>query len=668
MSRTLSRWDKGVGRTVMNKYQKMFIDQTAGNLERILRPGVRTDERTLYRMLHSIKGTSGTIDLHEWYRASLHLLERFDEHGDRVFSGEELSRELVEFSDLLETARQEREREEGSASALRSTRLQGDPKPGLSSDFPPSESNAQQEAEPSRPSVSLRDSLSRRLGVQEGSKGAAAGEAASRGAGFEEAASNLQPRERQQDAAPRAAFASSARSAYDEQVVRSGEAGIEGQTRAAGASAESAGMPESAGTVLLLDDDVGLLALLKDVLEEEGFTVFATPRFDKAVEWFYEMLPDCAVLDVLMPEQSGFDMMERMRELCDRYMIPVVLMTGKSDLATRIRAYEGGADDFLTKPMNPQEFVVRIRRLIRRRRRLTGQLLLDQTTGAYGMPFLERELARQIDLLEGQGDKLAVAAVQLDGLRSLNERTGYREGDRLLKIFSDTVRRHLRPQDIWARDRANQFFLLQPGKNQVQSAAFLSDILNREELRSALDAHQVSSVYGVIDVGSGMSRQQALAGAIRAIAAARRSDQIDQASLSAVSRQLRLAVIDDDPLIRNILQQQLQSLEEEYELEIRSFADGEEFLSDPWHVGGTRYLLILDRMMPRMNGMEVLTRLHGGGYEPIYTVLMLTGVGDERGIAEAMRAGTDDYMTKPFSLVELEARVRRLLGKVGSPT
>ncbi|GEM_PF-1769256 len=622
----------------MNKYQKMFIDQTAGNLERILRPGVRTDERTLYRMLHSIKGTSGTIDLHEWYRASLSLLERFDEHGDRVFTGEELSRELNEFSGLLEAAQQEREKEGPDTHSSQS----GHSGSGAPSGSGGKGARANAGKEPaSDAGVSLRESLSRRLGAQEPSPSVSAPE-----------------KETMASAPVPPASAPDVRSAEAERSDIRSWAG-------AGRPVDSS---ESAGTVLLLDDDIGLLAWLKDVLEERGFTVFATPRFDKAVEWFYEMLPDCAVLDVLMPEQSGFELMERIRELCDRYMIPVVLLTGKNDLATRIRAYESGVDDFLTKPVNPDEFVVRIRRLIRRRQRLTGQLLLDQTTGAYGMPFLERELSRQIELIGGPEEKLSVAAVQLEGLRRLNERTGYREGDRLLKTFSDTVRRRLRPQDIWTRDRANQFFLLQPGMGQAQSSAFLGEILSSEELRSVLGSEDVHSIYGVIDVGSGMSRQQALAGAIRSIAASRRTDGPDETSVSSASRELRLAVIDDDPLIRVILEQQLQSLEEEYELEIRSFADGEEFLSDPWHVGGTRYLLILDRMMPRMNGMEVLTRLHGGGYEPVYTVLMLTGVGDERGIAEAMRAGTDDYMTKPFSLVELEARVRRLLGKVGSPT
>ncbi|WP_172197904.1 response regulator [Saccharibacillus qingshengii] len=591
----------------MNKYQKLFTQQAAENLDRMLNPDARTDERTVYRMLHSIKGTSGTIGLQQWYEVSLRLMNDFREEGDRVFTGEELSERLEMLRRLLEVpGRGDWPSESGAG-------LYPAPASGNSGpDGPPSDGH------------NLRRALSNLTGSPDAEAGAVPVESAPQ-----------VPRREQPE--------------FTEEFEEKAE---------------------SEGTVLLLDDDLGLLALLKDILESRGFTVFATPRFDKAVEWFYEMRPDCAVLDVLLPEQNGFELMGRLRELCDRYMIPVVLMTAKSDDATRLKAYEEGADDFLTKPMNPDEFVVRIRRLIRHRRRVTAQLMLDQTTGAYGMPFLESELTRRIGLLGELNEPLALAAVELDGLRRLNERTGYREGDRLLKDFSDAVRRLLKPRDIWARDRAGRFYLLQPGMNADQSGEFLERILLDEEIGAMTREVDVTALHGVVEAQEGFTRQRALSGAVRALEAAAGRERAQKsggaASEGPEASQLRLALIDDDPLMRTILEQQLQSLEEEYELEIRSFADGEEFLSDPWHAGGSRYLLILDRMMPRMNGMEVLARLRSGEYEPIYTVLMLTGVGDERGIAEAIRAGTDDYMTKPFSMVELEARVRRLLGKVGA--
>ncbi|CAM3568971.1 MULTISPECIES: response regulator transcription factor [Saccharibacillus] len=743
----------------MNKYQKLFVGQMEENLGRMLAPDARTDERSVYRLLHSVKGTSGTIGLQAWYESALRLLERFREDGERTFGGAELSAELAELSALLDAAletepparpypplaeapgaganvggsggasadasagtrsgaaagsgageedaraaREAAERTAAAASGPQAGAPVGSAPNAGSHSGPAPEAGPEADAAPETPSpeasppggkirglaASLRERLGRRTEQPDEAAQAAAdpGDAAGQrkpstyeaGSSDREASSALpssdfppsavlpstvSPSALPPSAVPQSAGPPSASSpALPPSAMPS--------PAAASAGGSFGTLPESSeGTVLLLDDDLGLLALLKDVLEERGFTVFATPRFDKAVEWFYEMRPDCAVLDVLLPGQSGFELIGRLRELCDRYMIPIVLMTAKSDDETRLRAYEEGADDFLTKPMNPEEFVVRIRRLTRRRRRITGQLLLDQTTGAYGMPFLERELTRQIGLLEPGGEPLALAAVELDGLRRFNERTGYREGDRLLRAFSDAVRRQLRPRDVWARDRSNRFYLLQPGLEAGRSAEFLREILQADRL-GPLGFDESAAICGVVDVGADDTQQEALSGALRALETSAERFGLPQGQEGSAgtpaSRQLRLALIDDDPLIRTILERQLQSLEEEYPIDIRSFADGEEFLSDPWHAEGSRYLLVLDRMMPRMNGMEVLARLRSGDYAPVYTVLMLTGVGDERGIAEAIRAGTDDYMTKPFSMVELEARVRRLIGKVAMPS
>ncbi|MWJ31789.1 response regulator [Saccharibacillus sp. WB 17] len=764
-NRTLRSWRSGRMKEgngmnkYMNKYQKLFVGQMEENLGRMLAPDARTDERSVYRLLHSVKGTSGTIGLQAWYESALRLLERFREDGERTFGGAELSAELAELSALLDAAletepparpypplaeapgaganvggsggasadasagtrsgaaagsgageedaraaREAAERTAAAASGPQAGAPVGSAPNAGSHSGPAPEAGPEADAAPETPSpeasppggkirglaASLRERLGRRTEQPDEAAQAAAdpGDAAGQrkpstyeaGSSDREASSALpssdfppsavlpstvSPSALPPSAVPQSAGPPSASSpALPPSAMPS--------PAAASAGGSFGTLPESSeGTVLLLDDDLGLLALLKDVLEERGFTVFATPRFDKAVEWFYEMRPDCAVLDVLLPGQSGFELIGRLRELCDRYMIPIVLMTAKSDDETRLRAYEEGADDFLTKPMNPEEFVVRIRRLTRRRRRITGQLLLDQTTGAYGMPFLERELTRQIGLLEPGGEPLALAAVELDGLRRFNERTGYREGDRLLRAFSDAVRRQLRPRDVWARDRSNRFYLLQPGLEAGRSAEFLREILQADRL-GPLGFDESAAICGVVDVGADDTQQEALSGALRALETSAERFGLPQGQEGSAgtpaSRQLRLALIDDDPLIRTILERQLQSLEEEYPIDIRSFADGEEFLSDPWHAEGSRYLLVLDRMMPRMNGMEVLARLRSGDYAPVYTVLMLTGVGDERGIAEAIRAGTDDYMTKPFSMVELEARVRRLIGKVAMPS
>jgi len=127
-------------------------------------------------------------------------------------------------------------------------------------------------------------------------------------------------------------------------------------------------------------------------------------------------------------------------------------------------------------------------------------------------------------------------------------------------------------------------------------------------------------------------------------------------------KRLNIAIIDDDRLIRELLKHQLEDVaEEEYILEIKTFADGEEFFNDPWHRQNERFLLIIDRIMPKMDGLEILRKIRAEYDRKRYLCFMLTSRGSEADIALAIQKGANDYMTKPFSLKELQVRIKRLL-------
>ncbi|HZG56073.1 response regulator transcription factor [Paenibacillus sp.] len=123
-----------------------------------------------------------------------------------------------------------------------------------------------------------------------------------------------------------------------------------------------------------------------------------------------------------------------------------------------------------------------------------------------------------------------------------------------------------------------------------------------------------------------------------------------------------IAVVDDDPILRTMLSRRLGRLVGDFdEVAVKAYEDGGAFLADDWHRGDVPCLLLLDRNMPRMNGMEVLQRLRSVDPAHRYRILMLTGIEDDEEVAKALEAGVDDYMTKPFGMAELEARVRKML-------
>jgi DNA-binding response OmpR family regulator len=116
-------------------------------------------------------------------------------------------------------------------------------------------------------------------------------------------------------------------------------------------------------TVLIVDDEPGILRLIKVELEAQGFDVMAAPGGERALELAGERWPDIAVLDILMPAMSGLELMKRLRA---QRMLPVILLTAKDTEADKIRGLESGADDYLSKPFSPDELSARVRAVLRR--------------------------------------------------------------------------------------------------------------------------------------------------------------------------------------------------------------------------------------------------------------------------------------------------------------
>ena len=116
--------------------------------------------------------------------------------------------------------------------------------------------------------------------------------------------------------------------------------------------------------ILLVDDEEPIIATVKTFLELSGFQVITAKNGAEALTTIAAQKPDLVVLDVLMPQLDGRETLRRLRQRND--WTPVILLTQVSGTAQRIMAIEEGADDYLDKPFDPQELVVRIRAVLRR--------------------------------------------------------------------------------------------------------------------------------------------------------------------------------------------------------------------------------------------------------------------------------------------------------------
>lgn len=118
-------------------------------------------------------------------------------------------------------------------------------------------------------------------------------------------------------------------------------------------------------TILVADDNEMNRELLSDILIGEGYKVVCAEDGDEAIREIATRAIDLALLDVMMPGQTGFEVCQSIKSKPETRFIPVVLVTGLTSVDERIRGIRAGADDFLSKPVNSQELLARTRSLLR---------------------------------------------------------------------------------------------------------------------------------------------------------------------------------------------------------------------------------------------------------------------------------------------------------------
>ncbi len=118
-------------------------------------------------------------------------------------------------------------------------------------------------------------------------------------------------------------------------------------------------------SLLLVDDDTGLLSLLGDYLQQQGYIVHTADSGRAGLRLFFEKRPDLVVLDVTMPGQDGWETLKRIRELSNT---PVIMLTARSDESDVLRGFSLGADDYVCKPFSFAQLGARIRAVLARTR------------------------------------------------------------------------------------------------------------------------------------------------------------------------------------------------------------------------------------------------------------------------------------------------------------
>ncbi len=126
--------------------------------------------------------------------------------------------------------------------------------------------------------------------------------------------------------------------------------------------------------ILIAEDDKNLRNLITKYLENEGYSVFCAEDGEKALDIWYETPVDLAILDVMMPNMDGWEVLSEIRSDGD---VPVIMLTAKREEEDRLRGFDLGTDDYMTKPFSSRELVMRVRALLKRSGKLSQKLVIE---------------------------------------------------------------------------------------------------------------------------------------------------------------------------------------------------------------------------------------------------------------------------------------------------
>jgi two-component system, OmpR family, catabolic regulation response regulator CreB len=213
--------------------------------------------------------------------------------------------------------------------------------------------------------------------------------------------------------------------------------------------------------ILIVEDEVGIADTLQFALRSDGFDPAWCSTAETALQQYTRERPALVLLDVGLPDQNGFELFKRLREIAD---VPVVFLTARSDEIDRVVGLELGADDYVAKPFSPRELVARVRSILRR----ASKPASAAAPTAPALPIHIDESRRQIRFY---GKLLELSRYEYGLLKTLASRPGhvFTRDTLLERVWDDHAESLDRTVDAHVKTLRAKMKLIAPGLDPIRT-------------------------------------------------------------------------------------------------------------------------------------------------------------------------------------------------------
>jgi len=424
--------------------------------------------------------------------------------------------------------------------------------------------------------------------------------------------------------------------------------------------------------ILIVDDDTSALIELASILQPD-YKIYTVKDGDAALEKAAESVPDLILLDVVMPDMDGFEVLEKLQQNDITRDIPVIFITGTTGKDSEIKGLMAGAVDYVHKPLNETLVKLRVRhqlQLLNQFRRIEHLSMIDQLTALPNRRSFEMRINEEWDRATREQTSISLMMADVDHFKKYNDSYGHQQGDVALKAVADLLSKSLkRPADFAARWGGEEFIVLLPNTDSEGAYELAENIRTfAEEMEIPAADGSITKITVSIGVntrtqGQITTPEKFLSWTDTALYAAKNRGRnrvctfeapLEEENNVKEVRKKNIFIIDDnetnleaaeDVLSKHYRVIALTSAEKMFEA-LRKF---------------TPDLILLDIEMPGMNGFDAMQKLKGNDMHADIPVIFLTGLADASNEAYGIELGAVDFIMKPFTEPVLLNRIKKHL-------
>ncbi|HEY5585770.1 MAG TPA: response regulator [Ruminiclostridium sp.] len=427
-------------------------------------------------------------------------------------------------------------------------------------------------------------------------------------------------------------------------------------------SDEYINMPDR-GKILLIDDDITILKLLENAFTLEGYKVYICDDSASAMDTVAITRPDIIILDIMMPKLSGYEILEKIKTKPEYSDMHVIFLSAKADVDDKIKGIKSGADDYIIKPFIIREVITRVEMIMRRSDNYREKLLKDCLTDAYSRYYFNLRIAEEMERFRRNGTIFSIAFVDMDHFKYINDQYGHQTGDHVLKELVSHIADGIRKCDSIYRYGGEEFVILMPDTTEENAYTVIDRLRQRFACRpilvggANLNVTFSAGIKQVRDIDE--SVEQLISDSDKAMYYAKRCGRnrvvVYGKEMEVQSLKKTLLIVDDENTILKLLRDRLSNIG----YNVITAKDGKSAIT--LAVETHPDVVLLDLILPDIDGFEVCRQMKENIFTHSSKIIMLSKKKQKKSIVKGLHSGADDYVTKPFSMAELEARIMRVL-------